>query len=119
MEVGTERHGGTNNSSEVENGPENCNEFSLVPFSRVRHHKGSLGCPKQSSAKSKDSTSGNDKGFGMGVDVQDPGQLLATLDTLQGHAQKTSNVKAVALKQVSARAIFKTANPTPRSQAEG
>jgi len=76
MEVLSKRYGGTNDTTEVEDSPINCNELALLVFSGVRQHKGTLGRPEQTGANAEDGTGGNDKCTCIAMNVYSPDSEL-------------------------------------------
>jgi hypothetical protein len=61
VEVYSQRNGGSNNSAEIENTPEDTDKSSLLNLSGVREDEGTLGRPQQAGANAENSTSSNDK----------------------------------------------------------
>jgi hypothetical protein len=70
MKILAQGDGGTNDSTQIKDGPENPNGFSLLILSGVRKHEGSLCCPKQTSTQAKQSTRSNNETSGVMVDIE-------------------------------------------------
>jgi hypothetical protein len=53
MKILAQGDGRTNDSTQIKDGPEDANGFSLLVLRGVRKHEGSLCCPKQTGTQAK------------------------------------------------------------------
>ena len=59
----------SDNSAQIEDGPEDTDEDTLLALGRIGQHERSLGRPEQSRANTKDSTGSDDEAASMRVDI--------------------------------------------------
>src|SRR5882762_2267059 len=107
-----ERDAGTDDTSQVENSPEDSDEFALLRFRGVRHHEGLLCGPQKTSTNAKNSTCANDEWTCFGVDVHGAASKyqVTTSDQIDWMSvQERTNVQGVP------RAAKKESDSRPKS----
>ena len=71
VRVVSQRDGRSDDTTEIEYGPEDADEAPLLGFGGIPKHQGSLSRPQQTCANTEDSTHANNIPAGIGVDVYD------------------------------------------------
>jgi len=73
IEIPSQRNSSTDNTTQIKDGPEDANRFSLLILGGICKHERSLRGPKQTSTCTKDSAGSNDETSGILMDVHDAG----------------------------------------------
>jgi hypothetical protein len=79
MEIPSQGHSSTDNSTQIKDRPENSDGFALLILSGIRKHERSLGSPKQASTEAKHSPGRNNESSGVLMDVDDAGGAISRL----------------------------------------
>jgi hypothetical protein len=74
VEIPSQGNCSTNNPTQIEDRPENADEFALLILSGIRKHERSLGGPKQTSTEAKYSPGRNNETSRVLMDVDDAGR---------------------------------------------
>ena len=72
MDVLAKRNSSADDTAEVEDGPEDTDEATLLALGWVAHHERALGRPQKTSADTEDGTGCNNEAARVGVHVQSP-----------------------------------------------
>lgn len=97
MEVLAERDSRANDGSQVEDGPEDTDENTLLLLRGVRKHQGALRSPKQTRTNALDGTCSQNEGTCLGVDVGGATKWISTGNrtSMWCHVQISGDVQSV------------------------
>jgi len=70
LNVLAEGNRSSNDSTEVEDGPEDRDEATFLAFGRVGKHQGALGGPEEAGTKAEDGSCGDDECLCSGMDIE-------------------------------------------------
>jgi hypothetical protein len=93
MVVLSERNGGTNDITEVEDGPKNGDELALLALSRIRQHERALSSPEQSSANAEESSGDDDERTCIVMNIDSPEQVLEMVRYAGRQDRRTNKIR--------------------------